>query len=233
VQAKAYNNSEPNKIFFTKLQGQIRKFRSTQSIHHIIFCVDCSGSMSKHDLSPESSNFKATHNNRLGAAFQACQVFMRQAEQEKVNCKYSLVRFAAQSATGVVFMKENVASTQFTEKVTPIRPSSGTNYAAALSCILTHLMTPPERGSETEENQTMIVFLSDGEDLGNRQQLDEKLSLLMKSFMDVSLHTVHIGMAGGKILLQEMAAKGNGTFTPVGESLDDLLRTFELLAAKL
>jgi len=226
VQARAYNNSEPNNIFFTKLDHQIRKFRSTRSIYHVIFCVDRSSSMGAHsEPSPDStSNFKATHNNRLGAAFQACHVFMRQAEQEKVNCKYSLVQFAGQSR--VVFMRENFTSAQFTNQVTPITTSIGTDYASALTCITAHLV------NETEENQTVIVFLSDGEDLGNQQQLNEKLSMLMKSFVDVSLHTVHIGTKGG-ILLKEMAAKGNGTFTPVGESLDELLRTFELLAAKL
>jgi len=116
---------------------KLEKFRNTRSSYHVIFCVDCSASMAS--LSPcpeEGSSFKATHNNRLGAAFQACQIFMRQVEQEGLDCVYSLVQFASSKYTKAVIRKEHLSTDQFSAQLAASTPANGTNYASALKCIL-------------------------------------------------------------------------------------------------
>jgi len=206
------------------LDGHIRIFKPDQE-YHVIFVVDHSPSMGNTDPSPNLPKFSQNHNHRLGASLQACFAFIQKIQQQEgdFKCKYSLVRF--NDTTNVVFERQTLSSDSFYDKIKSNKPHGrSTKYGQSLKKVKDLIKT---------NDQTIVIFLSDGEDLGEPSERESQLRALLKR-QPVVVHTVHVGTdQKGKDVLNSMARTGNGCFIPVGDSIDTLLSTFELMAARV
>jgi len=79
----------------------------------------------------------------------------------------------------------------------------------------------------------VIIILGDGEDEYYIDSRNRAVRKLMSNQL-ITIHTVLVGTEkAGEDVLTDLAKRGEGTFTPVGGDLTELLSTFELLAAKL
>jgi len=178
--------------------------------------------------------FSKSHKNRLGAVFQACSLFLSHREKYKPWNKdeetpdlYSMIKFSSKAT--VVFQNKSSISEQFLfDKVSKIQPEGKTYYQFALEAILSNDLI-----DTTRDCMNVILFLSDGEDLGTREAINTNLNKIMDLPCAVVLHTVLLGTSQeGKKLLEYMALRGGGQFFETGEGLAELLASFELIAAR-
>jgi len=141
IQARAFLREDPERILYTTLSDE---FEEKAHRYHVIFCVDTSSSMKNTKPAPLSSSpFKKSHNNRLGAVFDACQTFLEARESVKPyqtfqeydpNDKYTLITF--HRTAEIIFEKISVSPTVFHQKVIPLQPAKQTDYTAPLELIL-------------------------------------------------------------------------------------------------
>jgi len=226
--AEAFFKDSPNQIFKAKLEGvQQRTFP-----YHSIFVLDYSGSMDQVDMCPTQRIFKEINDNRLGAVFEATSAFIKLRLNPPLVGKQvrnviqeicSLIKFD-HSATVVLNkapISENlIAHLKFT-------PCGGTSYSKALSAV--HDLLVPE-----ERYTPLVIFLSDGEDSGDKENVLEMVDLMLVKNPTLTLHTIHVGSSsGGKSLLEEMANRGNGQFVATGSDVGKLVETFEILGSNV
>lgn len=240
VEARVINPLKPGNYFTVELKPQVR----LNIRNHVIFVIDVSGSMRDVDITPISFGYEDSHNYRLGAVFQACEKFIRQRVDKQVTSpkffstprksfvqlpflantpsseKFSMIKFS--DFAELVFAKQDLKWGNLFNYVENITPDGGTNYVAALECVIPLLAD--------DELNPVVIFLSDGEPSNMKEDIDLVLGRIIQ--VGCTVHTVLVGNQAGEAILKDIASKSGGEFAHCTD-LDKLVKAFVIVAGKL
>jgi len=153
-----------------------------------------------------------------------------QNDMGKINSQpdsYTLIQF--DSTAQLVFENKQLSSSHdLVPLVSSICPVGKTAYLSALDLLHKNNLI---KGAADKRYE--IIFLSDGEDSGNKGSVMKLIEQIEQSAKYVTLHTVYLGSNNaGKGLLKEMATAGGGSFN-IASDLKSLLMAFQFLAGKV
>jgi len=211
---------------------------------HVIFVVDCSGSMYDCDMTPSNSTFQY---NRLGCVFEACHGFVStRLDHISSQDRMSMVAFG--SNAWIMFENLPMDIEQIHTANSQISCGEGTDFSPAISKAFEILRRTDNQESNDEnsvQRQPMIIFLSDGEASDCSPKLQKELQSRHASGKTggVRFHSISFGPEADQQSLQRMSdtAKNfihNDDFAKASSFLNsingiELKETFVNLAASI
>ena len=187
--------------------------------HHIVFVIDRSASMGSNDKRPTIPLFRGKQNNRLGAVLQGIDQFIEYRGAMQAGDKMSLILFNDKAE--ILVTAQDMDRDMLRQEVQNgnMHPDDVTEFGVAL-CGVAHLLNAVEEDPSVSHLPPVVLFLSDGVDLGN-VDIEHLMGQLKAMYPRLTLHTTVFGDGGtgATSLLRNMAAWGGGQFS---ESLDEI-----------
>eukprot|EP00698_Gefionella_okellyi_P021129 TRINITY_DN6757_c0_g1_i2.p1 TRINITY_DN6757_c0_g1~~TRINITY_DN6757_c0_g1_i2.p1 ORF type:complete len:2398 (+),score=351.14 TRINITY_DN6757_c0_g1_i2:352-7545(+) len=176
--------------------------KHASSQYHIIFCMDFSGSMSGTDHRPSLARIARTHNNRLGAVYNAAHSFIQTRLAASATDVVSMVLF---DNTAAVAFQHQQLSTTLLDIMLQYTPQGSTNFSAGLDMcdqVLLHY--------GQEKYTPIVIFLSDGGDCSSDRQLSVQRLMQNHGSRGLTIHCIAFGGGADARTLHEVSSLGNG-----------------------
>ena len=212
---------------FLELFRDLRGKEARQSDYQVLFLVDRSGSMCSRDITPSPEFAAYGHNNRFGCAMEACHRFVQNRCGSGASDIVTLITFDGHASTDL-HAKELRPDIITRLLMSGWRPHHG---GTAFDSAFVTAENVVRR--DTSGLPVLIMFLTDGQDGGNRNRLDAVLRNFREN-QDVSLKAVGFGRDCSFDFLKSLTGpfgERGGCVSCVDEV--QLLESFEAAAAEL
>ncbi|EFC46700.1 chaperone protein [Naegleria gruberi] len=183
--------------------------------HHLIFANDVSGSMWARDALPTMSLLKTSHNNRVGALYEACYAFL---ETRKETSDISSCILHNHDSI-IIYDKKPATPSLVSDYMMKYNADGGNNFLKVFETVEQVL-----KSSNNEEFKPIVFFMTDGawHDDGAPAYLEG----LMLRYPDLTVHVINLGSSINFELMNRIAKIGRGTISTSGMSAVELKSTY-------
>nr|CAG4715085.1 unnamed protein product [Naegleria fowleri] len=200
---------------FVSEDSSVPEEEHAESMNHIIFANDISGSMSCSDATPSKDFLRRSHNNRVGALYEACYEFIAQRESSQDICSCILHHHDSI----LIYEKQPISTSLVKHYMMKYNAGGGNNFKNVflrVGEVLAH--------NDHSNYKPIVLFMTDGvwHDDGGTQVLEG----LMQKYPDLVVHVICLGNEINKELMQRFATIGRGTFSVSGINLGELKSTY-------
>eukprot|EP00929_Paragymnodinium_shiwhaense_P003025 TRINITY_DN103403_c0_g1_i1.p1 TRINITY_DN103403_c0_g1~~TRINITY_DN103403_c0_g1_i1.p1 ORF type:complete len:1021 (+),score=109.16 TRINITY_DN103403_c0_g1_i1:71-3133(+) len=192
-----------------------------KSVAHIIFVIDCSGSMKIADVEDSDADVKIRRITSVLLTLQ--KVLESEVEQGSQNV-YTLISFNDEGEAH--FIARRAANALKAVSELDLTARERTEYRSGLEVACQVIDT------DRQKRRPYVVLLSDGRP-GDGSQMLARVQEMLGQRPTLHLHTIGFGDLTSFAHLQQLASIGNGTFTPAGLNTTSLHHAFSSVSSTI